>query len=108
MIGINISLLLIYLGLLYLLLKFAFNTKSVKDSIGLGDVLLFGALATSFPPITFILLLIISALISFVLGKFLKSTKESKTIPYAGFTSLFLIGIYIANWSGLYKNLYII
>lgn len=106
MVGINLLLLVAFCAVLYLVLTFLLKKVPFKQAIGLADVLVWIALAISFPSITFIVLLAISNIFSLVLHKVIGS--QEKEVPYAGYTAVFLLGIYGAHWLGFYQNLYVI
>lgn len=107
MAGLNLFILLGYIGLLFMVIRYILKKSSFFKAIGLGDVLLWIALGLSFPTITFITILVFSSLFSLVLNKIIKSNQK-EGIPYAGFTAIFLIGLYITHWTGMYKNLYVL
>lgn len=80
--------------------------KPFKEMIGLGDLMLFMALAVSFPPWSFLVIVFFSSIFAMAVHELIK--KKQTTIPAAGYISLFLIGVYLINWSGLYNNLYLL
>lgn len=106
---INLILILVLILISYLYLTVILKRKYINESIGLGDLLLFISLSLVFPTITFWVLFVISLLFSLVLYFFIKNIKkEIKTIPLAGYMSLFFGIIYLvtlfANKNILYIN----
>lgn len=106
---INILLILVLITISYLYFRFFLNRKYINESIGLGDLLLFVFLSFAFPTITFWILFVISLLLSLVLFILIKQTNnEIKTIPLAGYMSLFFGFMYIVtlftNKNILYLN----
>lgn len=79
-----------------------------KEAIGLGDILFFFGLSVAFPTEAFVVILVFSMIFSLGLHAFVSRKQKDQTIPLAGYSSLFLIFIYLSNWFGLYKNLYFI
>jgi len=100
-----------FIGLLFFCVygyaRIKMNT-TFEDVIGLGDVLLFIALAFSFAAISFITLFIFSLFFSLVLHLALKAKSKHTTVPLAGFVGLFFSLSYLAYWFGLTDNLYTI
>ena len=77
-----------------------------KAVIGLGDVLLFYALCFSFAMVSFYVLFIFSFVFAFVLQLLLKKNFKDKTVPLAGFMSLFFGLVYLAHWAGVINSVY--
>lgn len=96
---------LVNLGFLFLLfssLTFYLSLKNkafvnpFKNYFGLGDLLFLVALVTIGHPVFFMMLFISGTLFSLLLSiTFIDLTK--KNIPYAGFFSLFLIGVILTS-----------
>jgi len=78
----------------------------IKETIGMGDVLLFFALTCTFSLISFITLFVFSLVLSLLLHLVLSKREIQKTVPLAGYMSLFFAISYLANWSELITNLY--
>jgi hypothetical protein len=95
--------LLILTTLLYSRLKL--KTKFF-NAIGIGDFLLFIGLSLSFSTISFIIIFISALFFSLLMHLALKRLSSFKTVPLAGYMSLFLSITYISYWSGLIKGLY--
>lgn len=88
---------------IYLLLKHKVFVNPFENYFGLGDLLFLVALVTIGHPVFFMMLFIAGTLFSLLLSvTFIDLTK--KNIPYAGFFSLFLIGVILI--SKIYPPLY--
>jgi hypothetical protein len=103
----NLSIILVILGILYLYTNFKLKIKFSK-ALGLGDILFFLGIAISFPAMTFILLFSFSLLFAFVLFLILKPILKMNTVPLAGLQALFFFLIISVNWQLNYVNLYFI
>jgi len=101
----NSSFVFILLSVLFLYSKFKMRVH-VRETIGLGDVLLFFALTCTFSLISFITLFVFSLILSLLIHIILSKRDSQKTVPLAGHMSLFFAISYLANWSGLITNLY--
>jgi len=101
----NSIFILILLTVLYLYTKLKMKID-IKESIGLGDILLFFALTCTFSLISFITLFVFSLILSLLLHLILSKNDAQKTVPLAGYISLFFAISYLANWSELINNLY--
>ncbi len=102
----NLSIILAILGILYLYTHFKLKIQ-FSEALGLGDILFFLGIATSFPTITFILLFSFSLLFAFVLFLLLKPILKMSTVPLAGLQALFFFLIISVNWQLDYINLYL-
>lgn len=102
----------INLGFTALLLLFVFLYAKIKlksdfkQVFGLGDLLLFLALAFSFSTVSFIVLFISALLFSLILH--IALNKKDTTVPLAGYLSLFFGIAYMAHWFEFIHSLYII
>lgn len=98
--------------LILLLTKISMKVIFKRDSnyLGLGDVFLFFAFAVSFPTMTFINFFVFAILFTFVLHLLVKKSykPDHKTIPLAGFMSIFLLCMYIAYWLKIYPSIYVL
>ena len=83
---------------LYFFLRYG-NVKIFDRYIGWGDLLLWAVLIFAFSPLNFVLFFILSALFS-LLCYYLFIRGENKSIPLAGFQSLFLLLIFGARFFG--------
>jgi hypothetical protein len=97
---INIAFVLILLSsvVLYSNLKMK---QSITKTFGLGDGLLFLALAFTFPSVTFLILFVFGLIFSLIIHLFSKNQAKSTTVPLAGYLSLFFAIAYLGNWVGL-------
>ena len=93
--------LLLFIVFLYAKIKLKTRFNQV---FGLGDLFLFLALAFSFSTVSFIVLFISALLFSLVLHVGLN--KKNKTVPLAGYLSLFFGMIYMAYWFDIIHSLY--
>lgn len=82
--------------------------SSFRASIGSGDIFLFFALSVSFSSVSFITCFILSLCFALVLHLFFNKSYNTKTVPLAGYISLFFSLIYMGSWTGLINFLYII
>lgn len=101
----NLLLLLAIIFVIYLYSKLKLK-KPFFYSIALGDILFFIILAVSFPTIAFLILFSTSLLFSLMLFLILKSGLAKKTVPLAGFQSLFLFLILFINLIFNIVNIY--
>jgi len=101
----NSTFVLILLSTIFLYTKFKMRVH-IKETIGMGDVLLFFALTCTFSLISFITLFVFSLVLSLILHLVLSKRDIQKTVPLAGYMSLFFAISYLANWSELITNLY--
>jgi len=99
----NLVFVIILLLIVYLYTKFKIKTTFDKV-FGLGDVLLFLALALSFSSISFIVFF--SSALIFALVLHLVLNNKSTTVPLAGYMSLFFGCTYLAYWLGFINSLY--
>jgi hypothetical protein len=108
-IGLNLLLTSIILGVSYIYALLKLKIQFINEAFGLGDLLFFLGFIFSFPTFTFIILLVFSLLFSLGLHLLLSyDHSKYKTVPLAGYASLFLLLIYSADWLGIYDNLYFI
>jgi hypothetical protein len=101
----NLSFVLLLLGVIFLYSKFKlklpFNTV-----FGMGDVLLFTALIFTFSSVSFLIVFVFALIFSLILHLFLSPYSKEKTVPLAGYMSLFFALTYMSFWSGLTTSLY--
>ncbi|WP_396146009.1 hypothetical protein [Flavobacterium sp.] len=96
---VNLSLIATVLLILWVYCKIILKKKLVDQSIGMGDVLFFIALAFCFSIISFYVLFVFSLFFSLLMHFLLKkSYKEHSTIPLAGFMALFFAFVYCATF----------
>lgn len=99
----NLIFVAILLLIVYLYAKFKLKTK-FRNVFGLGDVLLFFAIANSFSTISFMVIFSSSLLFSLVMHIVTKSTHQS--VPLAGYMCLFFGLTYLGYWSGFIQSVY--
>ena len=99
----------IFISLL-LLVVFLYSKLKLKsnffDAIGLGDVLLFLGLVFSFSTVSFLIIFVFSLLFALLLHVFIKQYSKLKSVPLAGYISLFFALAYLSHWSGVTSSLY--
>ena len=100
---INLAFVTILLLIIYVYTKFKIKT-TFNTVFGLGDVMLFLALALSFSSVSFIVLFSSALIFSLVLHLVLN--KKSATVPLAGYMSLFFGITYMAYWLGFINSVY--
>tara|TARA_R110002020_G_scaffold103640_3_gene242833 strand:- start:11668 stop:12159 length:492 start_codon:yes stop_codon:yes gene_type:complete len=102
------SITLVIVGIVIWMIAKIVMRKRVVETIGPGDVLFFIFMAMSFPVIAFIVITVFALAFSLVLHYAFQRLKKEydKTVPLAGFMSLFILFIYSLHWSGMYPNLY--
>lgn len=106
---INLSMVAIILLVSYLVARFLLKKSLLKEALGLGDILFFIGFASSFPTITFLNFFVFSILLTLVLHQVLKmSSSKYQTVPLAGSMAIFLLGVYVANWAGIYSEVYLL
>jgi hypothetical protein len=104
----NIAAIVILFLLSFVYVQLKMKVSFFKEAIGLGDILFFLGLTMAFPTQAFIVILVFSMIFSLGLHKAFSGKQKDPTVPLAGYASLFLIFVYLANWTGLYHNLYLI
>jgi len=107
-IGVQINLIMVttILSILYIYTTFVRGKVFLNVSIGLGDILFFYAFAFGFPTITFLLLFVSAVLFSLILSQVKIKNAIPKTIPLAGFMSVFLIGVYTCSLLSFSSSLF--
>ncbi len=105
---INVGVLVVIIGLLYIYTLTKFKKPFFKEVFGFGDLLFFLALAIGFPTITFIVLLVFSLLFSLLIWLVLKNKAKHNTVPLAGYMSIFLGMVFLINWITNALTLYLI
>lgn len=96
---------LIFVVYAYSILKLK---TSLNNTFGLGDSLLFFALAFTFSSVSFIVLFVFGLLFSLVMHLVIKHKSKHQTVPLAGYLSLFFALAYVAHWAGVLKTVYTI
>lgn len=102
-INISFILFLVFTILVYSKLKLR---TSISETFGLGDGLLFIALAFTFSSVSFLVVFVFGLIFSLIMHLFLKNKSEHKNVPLAGYLSMFFAITYMAHWLGIIKSVY--
>jgi len=92
--------------LVIILHSFFILKKSFRDVIGIGDVLMFFFLIFTFSSVSFTVTFIGSIFFSYIIHIVLKKSLKDKTVPLAGYMSIFYSITYVAYWTGTIDSLY--
>ena len=101
----NLGFTLILIIMIYMYSKIKLNLN-LKETLGLGDILFFIGLALSFATITFIVTFVFALMFSLLLHLVIKSNNHNKTVPLAGYMSLFYIAVFVGSWLEIINNVY--
>ena len=101
----NIAFVSMLLLVLFLYARLKLKTQ-LKNTFGLGDILMFLALSFSFSTVSFLVIFIFSLFFSLVLYFVLKKKKKIATVPLAGYMGLFFVFAYLSFWFGISDSLY--
>lgn len=101
----NTMFIITFIGLLFCCVKYILKYKWSK-AIGLGDVLMFITLISSFATLSFLIIFICSLFFAMLMHLTLNRFQKQITIPLAGYMSLFFGLTYIGYWSGLINSVY--
>ncbi len=104
---INMVFIIILLSVIFFYSKLKLK-RSLSNTFGLGDGLLFFALAFTFSSVTFLVLFVFGLIFSLLIHIVLKKNSKFTTVPLAGYLSLFFAITYLGHWSGIIKSIYII
>jgi len=80
----------------------------LKDVFGLGDILLFLSIIFTFSTVSFLVILVFALFFSLVIHLLLKKRSKLKTVPLAGYLSLFFGLSYLTFWMGITESLYML
>lgn len=80
--------------------------QSLKEVIGLGDILMFIALAFSFATFSYVILFGSSLIFSLVLSFTLRKKRKVENIPLAGYMAVFFLFVYLGYWIKIIPSLY--
>lgn len=105
-IALNLGFTSILLLMIYLYSKLKLKL-SLKDTLGLGDILFFIALALSFATTTFIITFVFALMFSLLIHLVIKSKTPNKTVPLAGYMSLFYMAVFVGYWLGIINAIYL-
>ena len=103
---VNLVLILVIIGMLFLYSKWKLKRKFLNDTFGAGDLLFFLAFALCFPTLIFLNFFVFSLLFSMIISLFLRFRFGRVSIPLAGAMALFLLGVYLSSWLGWSPGLY--
>lgn len=92
--GINLMFMLFLLLVCYLYAKLKLKQPFLKEVFGPGDLLFFVFIAFSFSVVSFLSLLVFSLLFSLLLHFAMTYKQTEKTVPLAGYMSLFFAVVY--------------
>lgn len=106
-IGINMTFVAFLISIVFLYSKYKLKTE-MGNTFGLGDLLLFIALAFTFASVSFIILFVFGLIFSLILHLLLKNKSKLKSVPLAGYMSLFFSVAYISHWLGFLTTVYIL
>jgi hypothetical protein len=96
---VNLSLVATVMLILWVYSKIILKKKLINQSIGMGDILFFLALAFCFSIVSFYVLFVFSLVFSILMHFLLKKNyKEHTTIPLAGYMAVFYIFVYISTF----------
>ena len=94
--GFNLLFVTLILGVAFLYIRF--RKLAFLNSIGIGDVLFFAFIASTFSIVSFVVLFVFSLFFSLILHFVLSNKKEQQTVPLAGYMSLFYGAVYAMSF----------
>lgn len=94
--GVNLLFVSLILGVSFLYTRF--RNLNFKNTIGIGDVLFFIFISGTFSIVSFFVLFVFALLFSLILHFVLRNKKEYKTVPLAGYMSLFFGVVYASSF----------
>lgn len=97
-VGINLIFVTSLLVVCYLYSAFKLKKNLLQEVFGLGDVLFFVFIAFSFSIVSFFILFIFSLIFSLILHLALQHKQYEKTVPLAGYMSLFFGTVYTISF----------
>jgi hypothetical protein len=97
-VGINLIFVTSLLVVCYLYSAFKLKKNLLQEVFGLGDVLFFVFIAFSFSIVSFFILFIFSLIFSLILHLALQDKQTEKTVPLAGYMSLFFGTVYTISF----------
>lgn len=102
---INLLFIIILITVVFFYSKFKLKTTITK-TFGLGDGLLFIALVFTFSSVSFMILFVFGLLFSLLIHVVFKKNSKYKTVPLAGYLSLFFAIAYLSYWLDITPNIY--
>ncbi|SHM95745.1 hypothetical protein SAMN05444484_11534 [Flavobacterium chilense] len=100
--GFNLLFVFLILGVSFFYTRF--RNINFQNAIGIGDVLFFIFICCTFSIVSFFVLFVFSLLFSLILH-FVLNNKENRTVPLAGYMSLFFGAVYIMTF--LYNSTFL-
>jgi hypothetical protein len=97
-VGFNLFFIAVLILVCYLYAEFKLKKNLLKEVLGLGDILFFAFISFSFSIISFFVLFIFSLLFSLLLHFTLGHKQTEKTVPLAGYMSLFFGTVYAISF----------
>lgn len=94
--GFNLLFVAVILGVSFFYAKF--RNLIFKNTIGLGDILFFVFVSSTFSIVSFFVLFVFSLLFSLILHFALNTSKKYQTVPLAGYMSLFFGAVYTVTF----------
>lgn len=104
-VAMNLLLTLFIFILTVLIAKYIIK-KPLYEVIGIGDLILYVALAFSFATVSYYVIFISSLLFTFALGIVFSKFRKIVTVPVGGYVSLFFMIAHLSYWTGVSNNLY--
>ena len=95
----------ILIGVIFIYTKLKLK-KRFSDVIGLGDILLLTAIIFACNMVSFIIMLPCALIFSLAMHLFLSKHQNNKTVPLAGYMSLFYGLAFLGFWFGAINSLY--
>lgn len=104
--GFNLLFVCFLLVFCYLYARIKLKKSLLQSVLGLGDILFFIAIAFSFSIVSFFVLFVFSLIFSLILHFALQHKQTEKTVPLAGYMSLFFAVVYGASFFCNFHFLY--
>lgn len=96
--GINLMFMFFLLLICYLYAKLKLKRPFLKEVFGVGDLLFFIFIAFSFSIVSFLMLVAFSLLFSLLLHFAINYKQAEKTVPLAGYMSLFFAVVFFVSF----------
>jgi len=104
--AVNLLLISIVIIVIYFYSRIVMKQRFSNESIGTGDLMLLIFLTFTFSTISFIILFVFSLIFSVVLHVYLKNKSVDKTVPLAGYISIFFAAVYFISFFTAPKYLF--
>lgn len=95
--AINLFLVMLVLAVSYLYAVAVMKKRFLNESIGAGDILFFVCLPFTYATAAFVVLFVFSLVFSLLMHLVLSRKQADKTVPLAGYMSLFFATVYVAS-----------